>query len=60
MAAAPHIGLVQLGDVALGTIAKPDDPPAVERVPFGEGNLEIERLMGHLRETGTRIRWRSS
>ncbi|MCD4533002.1 sugar phosphate isomerase/epimerase [Nocardioides sp. cx-169] len=50
--AAPHIGLVQIGDVALGEVARADDPPAVHRVPFGDGIVELDRLLGYVRETG--------
>jgi len=50
--AAPHIALVQLTDVAIGTVRSPDDPPAGGRVPFGEGDLPIARLLGYVKDTG--------
>jgi len=50
--AAPHIALVQLADVSIGTVDRPDDPPQGGRVPFGEGDLPLTRLLGDLRDTG--------
>jgi len=50
--AAPHIALVQLTDVAIGTVRSPDDPPSVGRVPFGEGDLPIARILGDIWDTG--------
>jgi len=50
--AAPHIALVQLTDVSLGTVRSPDDPPVEGRVPFGEGDLPIPRLLRDIRDTG--------
>ena len=50
--AAPHIALVQLTDVSIGTVRRPDDPPSGGRVPFGEGDLPLARLLGDIRDTG--------
>ena len=50
--AAPHIALVQLTDVSIGTVRSADDPPSVGRVPFGEGDLPIGRILGDIRDTG--------
>jgi len=49
--AAPHIALVQLADVSLGTIRSADDPPSDGRVPFGEGELPLTRLLDYIRST---------
>jgi sugar phosphate isomerase/epimerase len=50
--AAPHIDLVQLTDVTIGTVRSPDDPPSGGRVPFGEGDLPIARILGDIKDTG--------
>jgi len=50
--AAPHIALVQLTDVAIGTVRRPDDPPSGGRVPFGEGDLPLARILGDIKDTG--------
>ena len=50
--AAPHIGLVQLTDVSIGTVLSPDDPPSGGRVPFGEGDLPIARILRYIKDTG--------
>jgi sugar phosphate isomerase/epimerase len=50
--AAPHIDLVQLTDVCIGTVRSPDDPPSGGRVPFGEGDLPIARILGDIKDTG--------
>ena len=50
--AAPHIDLVQLTDVAIGTVRSPDDPPSGGRVPFGEGDLPLARILGDIKDTG--------
>lgn len=50
--AAPHIALVQLTDVSIGTVASPDDPPGGGRVPFGEGGLPVARILGDIKDTG--------
>jgi sugar phosphate isomerase/epimerase len=50
--AAPHIDLVQLTDVAVGTVRSPDDPPSGGRVPFGEGDLPLARILGDIKATG--------
>jgi sugar phosphate isomerase/epimerase len=50
--AAPRLALVQLTDVSIGTVRSPDDPPASGRVPFGEGDLPIARLLRDLGDTG--------
>jgi len=50
--AAPHIALVQLTDVSIGTVRSPDDPPSGGRVPFGEGDLPIARILRDIKDTG--------
>jgi len=50
--AAPHIALVQLTDVAIGTVRRPDDPPSGGRVPFGEGDLPLARILSDIKDTG--------
>jgi sugar phosphate isomerase/epimerase len=50
--AAPHIGLVQLTDVSIGTVLSPDDPPSGGRVPFGEGDLPVTRILADIKDTG--------
>ena len=50
--AAPHIDLVQLTDVSIGTVRRPDDPPSGGRVPFGEGDLPVARLLRYIKDTG--------
>jgi sugar phosphate isomerase/epimerase len=50
--AAPHIALVQLTDVSVGTVRSPDDPPSGGRVPFGEGDLPLARILGDIKDTG--------
>jgi sugar phosphate isomerase/epimerase len=50
--AAPHIDLVQLTDVEIGTVGRPDDPPSGGRVPFGEGELALPRILADIKDTG--------
>ena len=50
--AAPHLSLVQLTDVSIGTVRSADDPPSVGRVPFGEGDLPIGRILSDIKDTG--------
>jgi sugar phosphate isomerase/epimerase len=50
--AAPHIALVQLTDVVIGAVRSPDDPPSGGRVPFGEGDLPLARILGDIKDTG--------
>lgn len=50
--AAPHIALVQVGDVPLGGSNLPGVPPAGGRVPFGEGSLPLARMLRDVRDTG--------
>ena len=50
--AAPRIALVQLTDVSVGTVRSPDDPPSGGRVPFGEGDLPIARILRDIKDTG--------
>lgn len=50
--AAPYIALVQAADVAMGTITSPDEPDPNGRVPYGEGDLPLARLLGYIKETG--------
>ena len=52
LAAAPRIALVQMGDVPIGAVASPGVPATGGRVPFGEGDLPIARLLADIRDTG--------
>jgi len=51
-AAAPHIALVQVGDVPVGAVRGPGQPPPGGRVPFGEGDLPIERMLRDVTDAG--------
>jgi sugar phosphate isomerase/epimerase len=50
--AAPHIDLVQLTDVSVGTVRSAQDPPSGGRVPLGEGDLPLARILGDIKDTG--------
>ena len=50
--AAPHIALVQVGDVPIGTPTGPGAAAAGGRVPFGEGDLPLERMFRDIIDTG--------
>ena len=50
--AAPHIALVQVGDVPVGSVRGPGQPPPGGRVPFGEGDLPLARMLADVRDTG--------
>jgi len=50
--AAPHIALVQVGDVPIGTPTGPGAAAAGGRVPFGEGDLALERMFRDIIDTG--------
>jgi sugar phosphate isomerase/epimerase len=50
--AAPHIALVQVGDAQVGPVQGPGQPPASGRVPFGEGDLPVARMLQDVMETG--------
>lgn len=50
--AAPHIALVQVGDTQVGPVQGPGQPPASGRVPFGEGDLPIARMLQDVKDTG--------
>jgi sugar phosphate isomerase/epimerase len=50
--AAPHIALVQVGDVPIGTPTGPGSAPPGGRVPFGEGDLPLERMFRDIVDTG--------
>jgi hypothetical protein len=50
--AAPHIALVQVGDTKVGGVLGPGMAPAGGRVPFGEGDLPIERMLRDVKDTG--------
>lgn len=52
LAAAPRIDLVQLTDVSIGTVRSADDVTPGGRVPFGEGDLPLGRLLADIRDTG--------
>jgi sugar phosphate isomerase/epimerase len=49
--AAPHIALVQISDTQIGKSMGPG-PLTMGRVPFGEGDLPIERLLRDVKDTG--------
>jgi sugar phosphate isomerase/epimerase len=50
--AAPHTALVQVGDAPIGSVLGPGQPPVGGRVPFGEGDLPITRLLTDIRDSG--------
>lgn len=50
--AAPHIALVQVGDVPVGAVRGPGQPPPGGRVPFGEGDLPLTRMLRDVKDTG--------
>lgn len=50
--AAPHIALVQVGDVPIGAPTGPGAAAAGGRVPFGEGDLPLERMFRVIMDTG--------
>lgn len=51
--AAPHTALVQVGDAPIGReVPGPGMPPAGGRMPFGEGDLPIRRLLTDIRDSG--------
>lgn len=50
--AAPHLGLVQISDVHLGAVKRPDEPAPIERVVPGDGMLPLPRLLSQLQATG--------
>jgi len=50
--AAPHIALVQVGDTQVGPVQGPGQPAASGRVPFGEGDLPIARMLRDVMDTG--------
>lgn len=52
LSAAPHIALVQVGDTVVGPVQGPGQPAASGRVPFGEGDLPIARMLCDVRDTG--------
>lgn len=50
--AAPHTALVQVGDAPIGSVLGPGQPPPGGRVPFGEGDLPIARMLTDVRDAG--------
>jgi sugar phosphate isomerase/epimerase len=50
--AASHIALVQVGDTKVGGVLGPGMAPAAGRVPFGEGDLPIARMLRDVRDSG--------
>jgi len=44
--------LAPLTDVAIGTARSSDEPPSGGRVPFGEGDLPLARILGDIKDTG--------
>lgn len=50
--AAPYVALVQVGDVPVGAVRGPGQPPPGGRVPFGEGDLPLARMLRDVRDTG--------
>lgn len=52
LAAAPHIALVQVGDVPVRPTNAPGAAPGGGRVPFGEGDLPLARMLRDIKDTG--------
>lgn len=52
LAAAPHIALVQVGDVPVRPTNAPGAAAAGGRVPFGEGDLPLARMLRDIADTG--------
>jgi sugar phosphate isomerase/epimerase len=52
IAAAPHIALVQVGDTPVTGPMAPGPASGAGRVPFGEGNLPIERMLRDVKDSG--------
>jgi sugar phosphate isomerase/epimerase len=50
--AAPYTALVQVGDAPIGSVLGPGMPPTGGRVPFGEGDLPVARLLTDVRDSG--------
>jgi len=50
--AAPHIALVQVGDTQVGPVQGPGQAAASGRVPFGEGDLPVARMLCDVKDTG--------
>lgn len=50
--AAPHTALVQVGDAPIGSVLGPGQPPPGGRVPLGEGDLPIARMLTDVRDAG--------
>jgi sugar phosphate isomerase/epimerase len=50
--AAPHITLVQVGDTQVGAVQGPGQPAASGRVPFGEGDLPVARMLRDVKDSG--------
>lgn len=52
LAAGERIALVQIGDVRVGSVLGPGQPPAGGRLPPGEGELPLARMLGDVRDAG--------
>lgn len=52
IAAAPHTALVQVGDTQVGGVLGPGMAHVGGRVPFGEGDLPIERMLRDVKDSG--------
>ena len=50
--AAPHVALVQVGDTIVGGVLGPGMAPTGGRVPFGEGDLPIARMLRDIKDSG--------
>lgn len=50
--AAPYTALVQVGDAPIGGVLGPGQPPAGGRVPFGEGDLPVARMLTDVKDSG--------
>ncbi|MDR2856767.1 MAG: sugar phosphate isomerase/epimerase [Novosphingobium sp.] len=50
--AAPCTALVQVGDAPIGSAGGPGQPPPGGRVPFGEGDLPVARMLTDVRDSG--------
>jgi sugar phosphate isomerase/epimerase len=50
--AAPHIALVQVGDTQVTGPMAPGPATGAGRVPFGEGDLPIERMLRDVKDSG--------
>lgn len=52
IAAAPHTALVQVGDTQVSGPMAPGPATGAGRVPFGEGDLPVERMLRDVKDAG--------